>query len=261
MRLVLLLFLILAPGASDAREADRISALCEAAGADAARAFGVPVDVLRAIALTETGRVIDGRQRPWPWTVNMEGTGKWFPDRESALAYVREHHARGARSYDVGCFQINYRWHGQAFSSIDAMFDPRENAHYAARFLRSLYAEKGSWSQSAGAYHSRTPKVATRYAARFDRILARLNGGAPLAPPAEGAEYAHNMSAAEGLELPSRGTEPRRQDVRRPARPGPLLAEVPPGWVPPPPAMGSLAAIEHLPSRPPLLTAPGQGLY
>ena len=104
--------------------ANAISDICLRAGQTAARRAGVPEPVLLAITLTETGRVMNGRHRPWPWTVNMEGVGKWFDTREEALAYVRAHHARGARSYDVGCFQINYRWHGQAFASIEAMFDP-----------------------------------------------------------------------------------------------------------------------------------------
>ena len=156
-------------------------ALCTAAGRAAAQATGVPESVLRAISLTETGRMRGGHLRAWPWTVNMEGKGKWFDTREEALAYVRAHHARGARSYDVGCFQINYRWHGNAFASVEEMFDPTQNALYAARFLASLHRETGSWSKSAGAYHSRTPKYATRYRKRFDRILARVTNGTP--PP------------------------------------------------------------------------------
>lgn len=79
--------------------------LCEAAAQVAAERTGVPVTVLSAISLTETGRRIGARTRPWPWTVNMEGKGKWFDSRAEALDYVRRNHARGARSYDVGCFQ------------------------------------------------------------------------------------------------------------------------------------------------------------
>ncbi|MEO0387368.1 MAG: lytic transglycosylase domain-containing protein [Pseudomonadota bacterium] len=259
----LLLFLCLFAGLGHARAPDplRISALCEAAGAYAARAHGVPETVMRAIALTETGRIMDGHNRPWPWTVNMEGTGKWFATRDEALAYVKAHHAKGARSFDVGCFQINFRWHGSAFASIEQMFDPRENALYASRFLRSLFAESQSWITSAGAYHSRTPKFATRYSKRFERILAGLTGGA--APPPAVGEYAHNMTDAEGMSDMLDGVRDRpARRVRRPAKPGPLFADVPPRWVAPPPsATGSLAAIDHLPSGPGLLTPARGGLY
>jgi hypothetical protein len=181
--------------------------LCEEAAAKASAESGVPVSVLRAIALTETGRTKHGAFRPWPWTVNMEGRGVWFDSYEEARDYVARHHARGARSYDVGCFQINYRWHGQHFASIEKMFDPDANAAYAARFLSELHAELGDWSRAAGAYHSRTPSFAGRYRERFDRIRARLlaaggetAGGedvaaAEPAPPADAPEFPDTPAA------------------------------------------------------------------
>src|SRR5699024_6482524 len=94
------------------------------AARQAARAHDVPLDVLRAISRAETGRPRQGGLQPWPWTVNMEGRGRWFDNADAARAYVFAHFKAGARSFDVGCFQINYRWHGDAFRSIDEMFDP-----------------------------------------------------------------------------------------------------------------------------------------
>ncbi len=150
------------------------AALCDLAARHAARDHGVPLDVLRTITRTETGRGGKNGLQPWPWTVNMEGAGKWFETEDEARSYVFAHFKRGARSFDVGCFQINYRWHGQAFDSIDQMFDPVENAQYAALFLKQLFAEFGDWSKAAGAYHSRTPTYANKYSARFDRIRSGL---------------------------------------------------------------------------------------
>ncbi len=104
----------------------------------------------------------------------MEGKGKWFEDRDSARRYAYEHFNDGARSFDIGCFQINYRWHNQAFQSIDEMFDPRKNAFYAAQYLRQLFEEFGDWPGAVGAFHSRTPARAGPYVARYNRILATL---------------------------------------------------------------------------------------
>ncbi len=148
----------------------------------AASETGVPISVLKAITLTETGRDRGGATRPWPWTVNMEGKGLWFETEDAAKAYVEEHFTRGARSFDVGCFQINYKWHHEHFASIDAMFDPAENAIYAARFLLELQTETGDWEAAAGAYHSRTPEYADRYKARFASFRAGLlsEDGQPL---------------------------------------------------------------------------------
>lgn len=155
--------------------------LCDRAAQTVSRSSGVPLAILRAITRTETGRTRDGALQPWPWTVNMEGAGKWFDTQAAARSYVERHYNRGARSFDVGCFQINYRWHGEAFASIDEMFDPVTNATYAAQFLTRLYRETGDWTAAAGAYHSRTPKFAERYIKRFEHIRQTLET-APIAP-------------------------------------------------------------------------------
>lgn len=154
--------------------------VCEAAAQSAAARTGVPLAVLRAISLTETGRKQEGGFGPWPWTVNMEGAGAFFDTPGEAMACVAPHFARGARSFDVGCFQLNYRWHGEAFASIEAMFEPEANALCAANFLRRLYEELGDWTAAAGAYHSRTPQYAERYLKIFERYLATVADGTPL---------------------------------------------------------------------------------
>ena len=158
-----------------AGHAETPASLCEKVAEEVASESNVPVSVLKAISLNETGRKSEGGFRPWAWTVNMEGAGHWFETRDEALRYVFKEYKRGARSFDVGCFQINYKWHGQHFSSIEEMFDPLANARYAARFLRELHDEMQDWSRAAGAYHSRTKIHAERYAARFDRFRAKLH--------------------------------------------------------------------------------------
>ena len=89
--------------------------VCDEAAKRAAASSGVPVDVLRAVTRVETGRQKNGRSQPWPWTVNMEGAGAWFDTEDEVRAFVFKHFKRGARSFDIGCFQINYKWHGAHF--------------------------------------------------------------------------------------------------------------------------------------------------
>ncbi|MAY86148.1 MAG: tail length tape measure protein [Pseudooceanicola sp.] len=151
------------------------SSLCDQAAMKASRRHDVPLDVMAAITRTETGRGSAGELFPWPWTVNMEGAGRWFETRTSAEAFARANHAQGARSFDVGCFQINYKWHAAAFASLEDMFDPAVNADYAARFLAELFAEFGDWKSAAGAFHSRSPEFANIYEARFQQIRQSLN--------------------------------------------------------------------------------------
>ncbi len=148
------------------------SEICRQAAADVAATSNVPFAVLLAITQTETGRTNNGITEPWAWAVNLNGAGHWFDTRTEAYAFARQALSRNQRSFDVGCFQINYRWHHENFASLDAMFDPLINGQYAAQFLSDLYRETGSWSQAAGTYHSRTEVYATRYRARFDAFYA-----------------------------------------------------------------------------------------
>ncbi len=142
------------------------SELCTKAAAQIAREGNTPENILAAIALAETGRMREGRVSAWPWTINAEGVGEWLPSRAAAIARVRELQAEGIRSIDVGCFQVNLRWHGDAFASLQEAFSPRSNARYAASFLRKLKSEGGTWLEAAGRYHSRTPVLSARYRTR-----------------------------------------------------------------------------------------------
>lgn len=205
-------------------ENDPDAALCEAAIVNGARRGGVPPEVLHAVALTETGRKSNGRVRPYPWAINREGKGYWFKSRDEAIAFARDSLAAGRESFDVGCVQINYRWHGHAFPSLEDMFDPEWTATYAAQFLRTLYEERSSWSEAAGAYHSLSPELAAIYRERFDRILAGLG-------PGELPDAATVVARATPEARRSTRTE-RREAQRRAladqiARAGPPMAATP----------------------------------
>jgi len=170
-----------APGDASAARGDA-SALCEAAARRASAATGVPLPVLLAVALSESGRKAGGRFAPWPWVLNIEGAGSFYDSKAAALSAAQAAISSGRDSTDLGCFQVNFRWHGDAFASLADMIDPDRNAGYAARFLRELYAESGDWITAAGHYHSRTPVHAERYRGVFRRHLAALGAG-PLPAP------------------------------------------------------------------------------
>jgi soluble lytic murein transglycosylase-like protein len=170
-RAALLLTLALSgPGAGLAGVADPAE-LCLDAARRASEASGVPLRVLLAIALVETGRA----GRPWPWTVNLGGDGQWLDSAAEAEALAADAVATGRTNVDLGCFQLNLRWHGEAFASLADMLDPGQNAAYAADFLARHYGETGDWAAAAAAYHSATPEHADRYRARFETVLASLD--------------------------------------------------------------------------------------
>lgn len=142
---------------------------CVDAALRAARDTGVPPDLLVAITLTETRY----QGTSWPWTINLEGEGFWYPTAEEAIARTGEILETGGTP-DVGCFQISTAWHPDAFASVKDMFDPDLNAAYAARLLRDLYDGTGSWADAVGDYHSRDPDLGGAYMMRVGATLAEL---------------------------------------------------------------------------------------
>ena len=112
-------------------------AVCRYYAAKAEQAHRIPRDLLRAIAVTESGRwdAIARRNDPWPWTVTS-GKRHWYPEtKQAAIARVKKLTQAGVRNIDVGCMQINLHFHPKAFASLEAAFDPARNADYAARYL------------------------------------------------------------------------------------------------------------------------------
>ncbi|MDR3536949.1 MAG: transglycosylase SLT domain-containing protein [Acetobacteraceae bacterium] len=165
-----------ATGTAQARGTDLPGPQCEDAIGTAARMTGIPVELMSAIALVESGRPDDvsGRLRPWPWTINAEGKGLFFNSKAEAIAAVRVLQADGIRSIDVGCMQVNLMHHPDAFASLDEAFEPRTNANYAGRFLNELSHRSADWLTAAGLYHSATPDLAADY---VKRVAAVLHGG------------------------------------------------------------------------------------
>mgnify|MGYP000583789388 CR=1 FL=1 len=140
---------------------------CYSAIEQAAQVTGVPKSILLAVAKVETGRLSNGVTHPWPWAINIRGVGQWLQSEAALLERALEQISKNETLFDLGCFQLNYHWHGNSFESLDAMIDPTRNANYAANFLLSLYNEFGDWSEAVGAYHSRTEARANSYKAKF----------------------------------------------------------------------------------------------
>lgn len=139
--------------------------LCRRAIIAAERANAIPAHLLAAIGRIESGRhdPVSGELHPWPWTINAEGDGQFFETKAQAVTAVRALQARGVRSIDVGCLQVNLMHHPDAFATLDQAFDPHDNAAYAARFLRQLYGQTGAWPKATALYHSATPELGEPY--------------------------------------------------------------------------------------------------
>lgn len=130
--------------------------ICEQAGAEAERGYGLPPGLLVAIGRVESGRWDQARRRivPWPWAVGTPTAGNYLDNKDDAIAAVRRLKAGGATNIDVGCFQINLTHHPKAFQDLEQAFDPFANARYAAGFLATLQARFGNWNSAIESYHS-----------------------------------------------------------------------------------------------------------
>lgn len=154
---------------------------CEVAANAAEQAHGLPADLLTAIGRVESGRRgPDGRVAPWPWSVNAAGQGYYLNSLAEAVGLVRSLQARGIRSIDVGCFQVNLMFHPDAFASLEDGFDPAANARAAAGFLGQLHGVAQGWEDAVGRYHSADPSLGIPY---MRQVLASWHGGAMMAAP------------------------------------------------------------------------------
>ena len=136
---------------------------------------GIPDNILLGIGLQEAGVTREGGLTIWPWAVNAAGDGRIFESRAAALDWVEAQRAAGVDSIDVGCMQINLRWHPGAFDGAAQGFDPAANVDYAARFLKQLFEKTGDWKTAAGSYHSFTPEKREIYLAALTRNVAVAN--------------------------------------------------------------------------------------
>lgn len=182
---LLLLPLLLGPARAAPEEGADWTA-CRRAIAAVEPGSGLPPGLLLAIALVESGRrdPATGRIEPWPWAMNVEGEGRLPASRAAALAELRALQARGVRSVDVGCMQVNLAHHPQAFPDLERAFDPEANVRYAAAFLRQLRARTGDWPQAIANYHSGEELRGLTYHRRvaLARIGAGLAAGGGLGP-------------------------------------------------------------------------------
>ena len=123
---------------------------CEREMTRAAALHGVPLNVLYSVGLTETGR----RGELSPYDMNVDGQAVHSASLAEAMARFTQAKQRGAKFIDIGCMQINQRFHGADFRSLSEMFDPARNVEYAASFLKALRAEEGSWTLAVARYNA-----------------------------------------------------------------------------------------------------------
>lgn len=123
---------------------------CEGEILAAANRYGVPAGILYSVGLAETGR----KGSLQPYALNVEGKAVFAGSKMQALQVFSAARASGKRLIDLGCMQINYLYHHEAFASVGEMLDPHHNVDYAARFLADLHERHQTWTMAVARYHA-----------------------------------------------------------------------------------------------------------
>ncbi len=164
---------------------------CEYLAIEAEKKYGLPKNILLSIARVESGyKKVDGITRAWPWTLNAGGDSAYFQTKEDALYSLEKRIKKGVTNIDVGCMQLNFRWHKDFFNNLSDMITPTKNVDYAAKFLYRLHQRHGSWEKAVKHYHSSKSKYNLKYYRKVKTVWKKENNESSLAPKLAAAVFA-----------------------------------------------------------------------
>ena len=155
--IIFTIFSLLSMKASYADNIDKLN-LCENTIESVEIQTEIPKGLLLGIGKAEAIRKIKNKFVIWPWTINHAGKSMFFDTKKQMRNYVFKNLKRNDLNMDVGCMQINIKWHKNNFKKISDMFEVNPNISYAASFLQQLKNKHGSWDNAIKHYHSSDPK-------------------------------------------------------------------------------------------------------
>jgi hypothetical protein len=129
--------------------------------------YAIPSGLLSAISSVESGKK--------PYALNISGKTIFANSKEEAVKIIRLYQDSGITNIDLGLAQINLHWHGEHFSSISEMLEPKHNLEYAAKFLSKLYQRHGTWNKAVRHYHSANPQYHIKYSRKV--LISWLGSG------------------------------------------------------------------------------------
>ena len=126
------------------------------------KVYKLPNKLLTSISLVESGIFKGNDVSSWPWALNINGHSKYFKNKEETISFLKKNLPK-SKNIDIGCMQINYKFHGHKFEDLDHILNPEENVKYAAQFLKKLFKRHKSWNEEISRYHSSKPKRKKKY--------------------------------------------------------------------------------------------------
>jgi len=234
-------------------QAPNYISICETHTPELEMAFDLPRGVLTAISRVESGRPNGkGVRLGWPWTINHDGRGLFFENKQDMLAYARAHINKGDLRMDIGCMQISIFWHKDQFASLEEMADPSGNIAYAAAFLADLKDRHGNIDQAIRHYHNADPTANTPYVARVYDVWKNItdNPDLTLANIPSGQNGIPNTASTRAVPLSVIGNDSvgqtSRSETPKPEIPSSLSAVSTQASLPVPVKSGAIAKADPL---------------
>ena len=88
-----------------------------------AQQYGIPVKIFYAVLMQESSSTTRSGHKPWPWTLNIKGTGYRYKTRLKAHSALKQA-LQTTSLVDVGLGQVNWHYHKGRFSSTWQALDP-----------------------------------------------------------------------------------------------------------------------------------------
>ncbi|MDC5870264.1 lytic transglycosylase [Vibrio europaeus] len=141
----------------------------------ASKKNGVPVQVLRAIALTESGITLsDDSYKPWPFTLNWRKKEYRFNTKEKACTELKKI-LKVSRAVDIGMTQLHWKYHDEFVGDACDYFDAEVAIPRTAVVLKKCYKNHKNWVLAAGCYHRPAGgELAKEYMKKFAKKLETI---------------------------------------------------------------------------------------
>ncbi|EWY38787.1 lytic transglycosylase [Skermanella stibiiresistens SB22] len=138
---------------------------------EAEQELGIPRGLLLSIALVESGQ--DGI--PQPFAMNLDGKSVYSDTADEAKGHLIDRQGRVRQNATVGCMQLSVQHHRANFRPVERILDPAANVWYAARYLKRLRADSGSWSVAVARYNGGSRSQQRDYTCKIHQNLESLD--------------------------------------------------------------------------------------
>lgn len=102
---------------------------------EVAKSSGLNPDLLYAVALAESAKSVNGTTVA-PSCLAIRADKPYYPESAKEAKRILDEVLPARSSTDIGCMQINWKWHGHKVSTPYELLEPETNIQLAADILR-----------------------------------------------------------------------------------------------------------------------------